>query len=259
MLAAYRVLLASLFLLPLYWRDRIRYGAEPLATLWRRSWLPGLVLAVHFILWVISARMTTAANANLIVNLMPIVMPFFMYLMFQERIQNREVIATLIAIVGMLLLTADDFNINRSHFRGDLLCLLAMILFAWYLALARRHRALPSVWLYVVPVYLVAGVSTFFVALIFSSPIHHYTAYNGGMIVLLALVSTVIGHTALNYAMQHLRGQTVSVVNMAQFIVAGVIAWFLYDEKPSVLFYFSSAILLFAMGLVISNQAKSND
>jgi len=249
MLAAYRVLLAAVFLLPVYLREKHRFGEQPLIDVGRRSLLPGLVLAAHFILWVVGARMTTAANANLIVNLMPVVMPFFMLLMFS---------ATIIAIIGMLVLTFNDFTLNRAHFQGDLLCLAAMILFAYYLALARKHRKLPSVWLYIVPVYAVAGVSTFLIALLFSSPLHHYTPYNIAMILSLALISTVVGHSALNYAMQRLRGQTVSVVNMAQFIIGGVCGYYLYHEIPSVQFYIASSWLLVSMGLVIFNQSKEN-
>lgn len=254
MLAAYRVLIAGLILLPWYWRDRQRLGDGSLSDVWQRSWVPGVVLGIHFIFWVIGARMATAANANLIVNLMPIVMPFFVFVMFRERIRVKEIVATVIAIAGMLLLAIDDFSINRQHFNGDILCLIAMILFAYYLALARKNKHVPSVWLYIVPVYLIAGTGAFIAACFFSSPLHAYATYNLAMILSLAVVSTVIGHSALNYAMQHLRGQTVTVVNMGQFIVAGGFGFLLYQEVPSVIFYLSSTMLIFAMVLIMVNQ-----
>lgn len=252
MLAAYRVLLAGLLLLPVYFRDSKRYGAQPFAVIWKRSWLPGLVLGVHFIAWVVGARMTTGANATLIVSMMPIIMPILMFTMFQERIRPREIIATIIAITGVLLLGFNDFTIDRRHFNGDLICLVSMILFALYLSLARSNRAIPSVWLYIVPVYLIAGISTLLVALFFSSPIHAYTPYNALNIIAVALVSTVIGHSALNYGMQRLRGQTVTVINMGGFIVAGIVGYFFYQEVPAPTFYMSSALLLLAMGLIVT-------
>jgi len=257
MLAAYRVLIAAIVLLPIYLRDRRTYGDQTFSNIVKRSFLPGLILAAHFILWVVGARMTSAANANLIVNLMPIIMPFFMLFMFNERIRSIEVIATLIAIVGMLVLGLDDYSLNRTYFHGDLVCLLAMFLFAFYLALARRYCVIPSVWLYIVPVYATAGFATLIAALFFSSPLHQFSAYNVMMIMLLALVSTVIGHSALNYAMQRLRGQTVSVVNMAQFIIGGICGYLLYQEIPTERFYVASAWLVVAMGLVIYNQSRT--
>ncbi|MBX2879472.1 MAG: DMT family transporter [Granulosicoccus sp.] len=254
MLAAWRVLIAGLLLLPLYYRDQRRHGSESLSAVIQRSWFPGVILGVHFIAWVVGARMTPAANANLIVNILPVVMPFFMFAMFSERIGARELVATIIAIAGMLLLGASDFSISQKHFQGDLVCLFSMLLFAVYLALARRNKDVPTVWLYVVPVYLIAGVSTFIVALFFSSPFRPYTAYDLCMILALAVVSTVIGHSALNYAMQHLRGQTVSVVNMGQFVVGGIAGFLLYQEIPRPAFYLASALLVLAMWLVISGD-----
>jgi len=254
MLAAMRVLLAGLILLPIYLRERKRHGDLPISGVCRRSLLPGFVLGIHFIAWVLGARLTTAANATLIVNLVPVVMPFLMYRYFSEQIQTRELLATFIAIAGMVILTASDFSVSSDYVAGDLLSFVSMILFAAYLAFARKHAALPSLWLYIVPVYLVAGISTFIIACFFSSPWHHYTAYNLTMIVCLAVISTVLGHSALNYAMQRLRGQTVSIVNMGQFLIAGIGGYLLYNEIPGKAFYLSSALLVGAMILVIANQ-----
>ena len=185
-------------------------------------------------------------------------MPFLMYRYFSEQIQRRELLATFIAIAGMVILTASDFSVSAQYVAGDLLSFISMLLFAIYLAIARKHAALASVWLYIVPVYLVAGVSTFIIACFFSSPWHHYTAYNLTMIICLAVVSTVIGHSALNYAMQRLRGQTVSIVNMGQFLIAGIGGYLLYNEIPTKAFYLSGALLVCAMVLVIVNQKDTD-
>lgn len=258
MLAAMRVLLAGLILLPVYLRERKRHGDLAISGVCKRSLLPGVVLGIHFIAWVLGARLTTAANATLIVNLVPLVMPFLMYRYFSEQIQRRELLATFIAIAGMVILTASDFSVSAQYVAGDLLSFISMLLFAIYLAIARKHAALASVWLYIVPVYLVAGVSTFIIACFFSSPWHHYTAYNLTMIICLAVVSTVIGHSALNYAMQRLRGQTVSIVNMGQFLIAGIGGYLLYNEIPTKAFYLSGALLVCAMVLVIVNQKDTD-
>ena len=251
MLAAFRVLLAGIVLLPVYLHARKTYTDAPLPVVIKRSLLPGGVLGLHFIAWVIGARMTPAANASLIVNVMPVVMPFFMFFMFREQIKPRELMATGITVIGMLLLGYSDFSISRTHFIGDIVCLVSMILFAWYLAIARHHRALPTVWLYIVPVYLSAGVLTFIVALFFSSPIHHYTPYNLAMIAGVALVSTVIGHSALNYAMQRIRGQTVTVVNMLQFVIGGIFGYLIYAEIPTAAFYIASVLVVLSIILVL--------
>ena len=62
LLACYRLVVATLVLLPLFVRDlrahRDRFGAPEL----RRTLLPGVVLGVHFISWIIGARLTPAVG-----------------------------------------------------------------------------------------------------------------------------------------------------------------------------------------------------
>jgi len=158
-LAGWRVMLAALMLLPMYWISRRRYGDLNALGVLNRSLIPGIILAVHFIAWVVGARLTPGANASLMVNLMPLVMPFLMFGFYQERLSRRDAIATTLALTGLLILGISDVQINIKHLLGDLICLLSMLLFACYLALARAQKRLPSVWLYVVPMYAVAGVT----------------------------------------------------------------------------------------------------
>jgi len=251
MLAAYRLLLTSLLISPLFLRDYRRFHEGELGKLFRSSIGPGFVLGLHFISWVIGARMTTGANATLIVSLVPLAMPFFMLFMYQERITRNEVIATGLALLGMVILSLGDFSISMDYLTGDLVCLVSMILFAYYLALAKDSAKYESIWLYVFPMYLLAGIFCFILALFFSSPIHSYSPYEGLMIVLLAVVPTIGGHTILNFSMQKFRGQTVSIINMGQFIFAGIIAYFIYMEIPTTEFYIASLLFLLSIWLVM--------
>lgn len=254
MLAAWRVLLAALLLLPLYVMDRRRYGDSDFSSVLRRSLIPGSILSLHFIAWVVGARLTPGANATLMVNLMPLVMPFLMFAMYQERLDRRDIIATLLALSGLLILGISDVQISSEHLLGDLICLLSMLLFALYLALARRQKSLPSVWLYVVPMYAVAGIVSLIIAPLFGPVVPQFEAYNLLMVFCLAAVSTVVGHSALNYAMQQLPGQTVTIMNLFQFVVAGIVAWWLYDEVPAQAFYLACVLVVSGMVVIITRR-----
>lgn len=254
MLAAWRVLLAVVLLSPAYLMARYRYGDLCYPQVLRRSLLPGIVLSAHFISWVIGARMSLGANATIIVNLVPLAMPILLWVMFGEIMQRREWLATALAVSGLAVLALDNLQLSAGHLLGDAICLLSMFLFALYLALARHHSKLPSIWLYVVPVYAVAGVASLIAAPFFGPVAPNMEHWNLLMVLGLAAVSTVIGHSALNFAMQNMRGQTVGMMMLAQFIVAGVIAYFLYNEVPTALFYVASALMVSGILLVMLNQ-----
>ncbi len=255
MLAAWRVLLAALILAPAYYHARQKYGDASLGKVIKRSLLPGLILSIHFIAWVAGARLTPGANATLMVNLMPLAMPFFMYFLYKEKLLRREWLATALAMIGIVILSINDVQISRTHFNGDMLCLISMVLFAAYLALARTNLdSVESVWLYIVPMYTVAGLISVAIAAATGPVMPTFEWYNLTMVFLLAAVSTVVGHTALNYAMQKLRGQTVTLTNQLGLSVAGIAAFLMYDEIPGKSFYLASAFILAGLLMVVLRQ-----
>lgn len=248
-LAAWRLILAALFLSPLFFLARRR---EPEPFGWRDltpSVLPAILLALHFISWAAGARMTLAANATLIVNMVPIVMPFFLFFLIRERVNRPEVIGTLLALAGVLVLTIGDYQIAPGNLLGDFVCFVSMLLFALYLAYGRLNRSIRSLWLYLVPLYAIAGVICLVVSIPFANPLVLPSAPEIGWLVGLALVPTVLGHSLLNFSLKHIGGQAVSVCNLGQFVFAGLMAFFIFGEAPHLPFY--PAVLLVLAGAVM--------
>ncbi len=258
LLASYRLFVAAVALTPMLWRDVRRSGRPLSSSDLRTALVPGVLLGLHFISWIIGARMTPAVNASLIVNLVPIVMPLVLIPVARERITRREVVGTVTATAGLLLLSGGDLNVSLQHFWGDVTCFVSMLFFTCYLALARRNRHVASVFVYLVPLYTVAGVFCLLVALFFVNPLTQtYSLREVRLVIGLGLIPTVFGHSILNYAMKHLRGQVVAIVNMGQFIFAGTMAYMRFGEVPSLFFYPSCALVVGSACFVISGQARA--
>ena len=126
-----------------------------------------------------------------------------------------------------------------------------MLLVAWYLALGRRNRDFPSLWLYVVPVYALAGGICLLAALPWLHTFALGSAREWALMAGMACIPTIIGHSLLNQAMRHFRGQIVSLANVGQFVFAGILAWFLFSESPSITFYFASLLVVAGIALVV--------
>ncbi len=258
-LAGFRQLVAAVALSPIFLYQVRKHGKAYTRAHLKGTLLPGFLLGIHFITWIIGARLTPAANSNLIVNLVPIVMPFYMFFMIHEKITRTEIVATAIALSGMLLLTSADFNLSGEYFRGDLICFLSMLFFSGYLALSRKNRHYPSVWLYVAPVYAIGGIFCVTVSL-FVEKGETFQAYSLREIILvlgLGIIPTVIGHSILNISMRHLRGQVVSVLNLLQFVFAGILAWFFFREIPANLFY-PASILVATSCIMIAREDRAH-
>lgn len=250
-LASFRLLLAVAALAPLFGRDLRLHRTAFTRDHLRRCVLPAFVLALHFLSWTYGARLTLAAQATLIVNLAPVAIPFFLHALVGEQITRTEIAGTVVALVGVGLLTARDAFTHTGDLRGNVICFVSMLLFAWYLALGRRNRDFPSLWLYLVPVYCFAGLFCLIGALPWLSSFAFHSAREWTLLAGMAVIPTIIGHSLLNLSLRHFRGQIVSLTNVSQFIFASIMAFLLFREHPAPSFYAASAVVVAGIALVV--------
>ena len=95
-------------------------------------------------------------------------------------------------------------DLRRVDLAGDLVCFVSMLLFALYLALGRRNRDIPSIWLYVVPLYAIAGLACLVAGAGRLGAVLSFSAKEWLLLLALAVVPTIFGHSLLNGAMKHL-------------------------------------------------------
>jgi drug/metabolite transporter (DMT)-like permease len=251
LVASYRLFVAALVLLPFFLRD-LRYYEGHYG--WKQlSWtlLPAAALAAHFMSWVVGARMTQVANASLIANLTPVAMPFFVWIFYRERINRQELVGTVLTLVGLVVLTGSNFQLNKNDFTGDMICFGSMLGFAMYLALGRMNGGRISLWLYMVPLYFFAGLFCLVAALFVINPIKPYTWTNLLYMLGLGIIPTVFGHTFLNSSLKFFRSQLVSVTNLSQPLFAGVMGYFFFGEQPRTIFYVAAALILAGILVVL--------
>jgi len=250
-LTALRLIIAFIFLLPVFLVQLRRYPGSFTRSHLRRTHAPAAVLAFHLMSWTLGARMTVVAQATLIVNLVPIALPFFLLWIASEKVNKAEIAGTALAIVGLLTLSAKDAVSGNGSLAGDVVCFGSMLLFALYLALGRRNRDFPSIWLYVIPVYGQAALICLLVALPRLGTFQAGSLREWSIMAGLAAVPTVCGHSLLNAAMRRIRGQIVSLCNVSQFVFAAVMGYFLFGEIPKALFYVASAIVVAGVVIVV--------
>jgi drug/metabolite transporter (DMT)-like permease len=125
-----------------------------------------------------------------------------------------------------------------------------MLAYAAYMALGRKNGSRIPLWLYMVPLYFMAGIICLLCALPFINPIKEYTQSNILFIIGLAIVPTIFGHTILNYSLKFFRGQVVSVTNLCQPIFASLFGFLIFGERPRPILYLA-ALLIFTGILIV--------
>jgi drug/metabolite transporter (DMT)-like permease len=258
--------------LPADWlaMGRLAIGAAAVAPAWgaaarrypaavapaaRNAILPGILLGLHFITWIWGVRMIPVIHSSLIVNLAPVAMPFFTWVMLKERVRGSEWAGVALALAGVGVLWAADLRGGYGQRAGYGMCLGSMLLLTGYLAFGRRNRHVPSPWLYLTPMYVAAGLTCLPPALWRGLPAGLPWPRETALLLLLGLGPTALGHSAILSAMRWFTAQTVSLVNLLQFVFAGVWGWLFFREIPERAFYPASALM--AGGVVIAIHAAA--
>ena len=256
LLAAGRQLTAGIILLPLCIREIRRdpdfHWKNLLSPL-----IPGVLLGIHFITWIGGARLIPAANATLIVNLTPAVTPFLLFFMAREKVNKWEGLGSILAIGGSIVLALSDMKLNREYFTGDLICLASMLTYAIYLVYSKR--SMNGIWSYLVPLYLTGGLLCFAASFITTNPFKKTLTSQDWIAILgMGILSTVGGHSIMNWAMKHLRGQLVSLFHTTQFIFAGILGLMFFGEIPKWNFLLAGFIIItgLLLPLILSGPHK---
>jgi drug/metabolite transporter (DMT)-like permease len=226
-----RVALASLVLLAL------RRGAlSTVRTLSGRQRLgvvvAGLLLAAHFALFVWGLQRTSLPAAVTLVSLEPLSVVLLAWLLQGIRPTVSEQLGVLLATVGAVVVgRAAGSGEHRAL--GDLLVVAAVFLYGLYIAAARTFRGALSPEHYAGLVYAAAalGVSLalpFVPGALRWPPPHALVAIAG-----LALVPTLIGHTAVQGAAKSLSPAIVALVSPGETLGSLAIGALWLDAIPA--------------------------
>ena len=141
-LTFWRWVIALMVLLPFTWKHVLR-DWDGIKRGWKNILLLGLLGIASFnALLYTAAQTSTAINIALTQSVMPAVIVVISFLLYRERISRVQVLAVVLCIIGPgCIITQGDWNRLQqlSFVRGDLLMLLAVLLYAFYTVLL-RHR-----------------------------------------------------------------------------------------------------------------------
>ncbi|MDQ8187961.1 DMT family transporter [Pelagicoccus sp. SDUM812002] len=256
LVGSYRLLFASILLLPIFLKSWHTHRNKVQPRLFLRCLIPSILLAAHLMSWAAGARMTYIANATLIINLTPAVMPLLAFFLIKEKVTRREILGTAVALVGVAILSANAFSINPDYLMGNFVCFASMITFAAYLAFGRINKDFPSIWLYMVPIYIIASVVCFLFSVATLDSVWIGSWEEARWMLAMAILPTILGHVTLNNSLRYFTAQTFAVVNLHQFVSAGILGWLIFSDSPPKTFYFAAALCVSGAVIVIHEAAK---
>lgn len=245
--AFWRIALATPLLLAVAtWRHRPAIARLP-AVLWLTLLVSGVAFAADLAAWHVGILQTTIANATLFGNSASLIFPIYGFIVARALPRRGQALALILALAGGGLLMGRSAELSPDNLVGDLLCVLAGVLYAVYFIAMSGVRAR----LDAVPALALSSLASVAPLLLFALLLgEQILPGNWTPLILLALCSQVIGQGLMIYALGHLSPLVVGIGLLVQPAIGATIGWLVYGERLGALDLVGAALVAAALVLV---------
>jgi drug/metabolite transporter (DMT)-like permease len=260
LLAAVRLSVASLVLLPAWWG--FRKASPHQAGAMGYAVLAGIFLGVHLALWIISLAYTSIVASATIVTTNPIWVALILWLWRGERPSRLTAAGIIVAISGGALIAVGDAggaSAGSNPLLGDLLALGGALTVSLYLICGReaQHRGL-GLGHYVATAYLVGALTLLPAPLLLGSGYSGWPAevYLYGL--LLAFIPQLVGHSSFNWAVRWISPTLVALVILAEPVGGSILGFLVFGEVPGYLVLAGAAVLLIGVAGAVWGEGETS-
>lgn len=244
----WRLFLALPVLVLLAWRQG--NGAAGWSGLRGTLWLAvagGVFFAADLASWHLGILETKMANATLFGNSASLILAMVTLVAARRLPRGAEAAALLLAFAGAALLLGESGSAGEARLIGDLLCLLAGVLYAGYMLTMQRARGRLASW----PTLALSTAAGVLPLLLFAAWLGEtIVPTDWTFVVLLAISSQLVGQGLLIYALPHFSALVIGLTLLTQPAVAALIGWLAYGERLSAIDIVGGLMVAAALVLV---------
>ncbi|UCH32153.1 MAG: DMT family transporter [Candidatus Bathyarchaeota archaeon] len=213
----------------------------------RHGLLAGSVLWLLYVSQTMGLDITTASNSGFITGLFVVFVPLFSLLIFKRKPIATEIMATIVAILGLWMLTGGLTDVNA----GDLITLIAAATYALHILILDKYvKAGDDPYLLSFQQFLVVGAASLLGGGILGHPYLVIESKIIGVIIFLALLPTLSAFVIQVVAQKITKPFRVSMILALEPVFAGLFAWTLGGEP--IIFHRAIGGLLIFLGMLIS-------
>jgi len=256
-LAAFRIEIAALIFLPIYFLRRNR-PAMNAKDVWTLSYL-GLLLCANQVFFTIGLAHTTSGHSSMILAIGPIIVLLLARMMGLEALTTAKILGMIIAFTGATILAVENgFDLRGSPtLTGDLLTLFGTTSFSLYVVLGKKVAgkydtvSMNAMNAFagaaaLLPVAIVRGIHLDWTSVGWAGWL--------GMFYM-AAVSSVAAYTLFYWVLRYMEASRVAAVNYFQPIGAILVAAVFLGEVPTRHLLLGGVLIL--VGVYLAERAKA--
>lgn len=202
--------------------------------------LSALLLGIHWITYFYALKLSNVALGMLSLFTFPIITAFLEPFFTKSKLNLVHIGLGILVLIGIYILTP-DFNFKNTQVKGILLGLFSALCYALRNLILKRHVYTYNGTVLMLYQIVILGIVLIpFVLTLGTSNITTQYPY----IIILALVTTAIGHSLFIHSFKHFSVSSASIIGSAQPIFGIIIAYFFLNEIPKVNTFIGGFIIL---------------
>lgn len=219
--------------------------------------LSGLLLGMHFGLWIPSLWLTSVSASVVLVTTGPLWVLLLSPRFLGVHIAGRNLVSFALALTGVVIIVGGDFHLSPRALVGDLMALAGGACAAGYLVVGKRLRHEVPLAGYLTVVY--GGAAMVLVAAVVVLRVPAWPTATIAWLPLLgmALGPTLTGHTLLNWALAHLEAYRVNLAVLLEPVLASLWTWLFIGEVPPLHVLPGAALVLGALALEYAPRGRT--
>ncbi len=255
-IATYRLAIASIILIPI---AAIK-SRRSLPQLSRQDillvLLSSVFVALHFGLWITSLSYTSIASSVVLVTAHPAFVAVISYFLWGERLNKLTIGGIVVAFIGVIFINYSGLTFGSQAIVGNLLALIGGFAMGAYLIVGRQLRARIDILSYLTILYTCSAVILLVATVLSGHRLFGYSPTTYLMLVLLALVPQLIGHTSINLAVRLVPVIFVSVAILGEPVGATLLGSLILGEIPTANEIAGGFLMLSGIFLVLRQRPR---
>jgi drug/metabolite transporter (DMT)-like permease len=261
-IAAARLVVASLILLPIAWL-KFWHEFRALSRLdFAKATLSGIFLALHFAVWISSLQYTSVASSVVLVTTTPLWVAILSPVILKEPIRKSVIIGLFISILGGVIVAFGNacvfqngqFVCQRLDFSGqamlgNFLALSGAWMAAGYMLMGRQLRKKLSTISYTALVYGVAALLLLIVVVVRAEPVFSYFGETYLWLLALGIFPQLLGHSLFNWSLKYISAAYVSLSLLGEPIGTILLALIFLKESPTLLEGMGAVLILLGIAI----------
>jgi len=215
--------------------------------------ISGIFLATHWITYFYALKLSNVAVGMLSLFVYPILTAFLEPFFIKVKFDPIYILLGVIVLIGIYIL-APEFSIESTHVKGILFGLASALFYALRNIISKQlvsNYNSTSIMLYQIGIIsIVLSPVLFFMD---TSGISTQFPY----VLILAVITTAIGHTMLVNSLKHFTVSTASIISSSQPILGIIIAFIFLSEIPTWNTFFGGLIILSTVVIESIRSRKS--